>query len=108
MLFAFVLAALTVAGWAMTPKLRKTTTNQALGWVFHILGVTSVYMLAVLVMLYSKISPTTLSYYYDCLIIIGGASAIFIGFKIFLRWRSETKLKKAASPGLPQPATPAD
>ena len=91
MLFAFVLAVLTVAGWAMTPKLRKITANQALGWVFHGLGVAGVYMLAALVILYSDISMTTLSYYYNCLIVVGGATAIFIGLKIFLNRRIEVK-----------------
>ncbi len=91
MLFAFVLAVLTVAGWAMTPKLRKLTANQALGWVFHGLGVASVYMLAALVMSYSDISMTTLSYYYNCLIVVGGATAIFIGFKVLSNRRVETK-----------------
>ena len=98
MLFAFVLAVFTVAGWAMTPKLRKFTTNQALGWTFHCLGIASVYMSAVLVMLYSDISLTTLSYYYDCLIVVGGSTAIFIGFKIFLNRKVEAKqLEVAAS-----------
>ncbi len=97
MLFAFVLAVLTVAGWAMTPRLRKFTANQALGWVFHGLGIASVYMLAALVMLYSNISVTTLSYYYDCLIVVGGAAAIFIGFKILLNRRVEAKRLEAAA-----------
>ena len=76
------------------------TTNKALGWVFHGLGlgIANVYMLAALVMLYSDISVTTLSYYYDCLIVIGGATAISIGFKIFLNRKVEAKqLDVAAS-----------
>jgi len=66
--------------------------------VFHGLGIANVYMLAALVMLYSDISVTTLSYYYDCLIVIGGATAISIGFKIFLNRKVEAKqLEVAAS-----------
>jgi len=98
MLFAFVLAVFTIAGWAMTPKLRKFTANQALGWVFHGLGIASVYMLATLVMLYSEISVTTLSYYYGCLIAVGGTTAIFLGVKIFLNRKVEAKRFGVATP----------
>ncbi|OUR89674.1 hypothetical protein A9Q81_21100 [Gammaproteobacteria bacterium 42_54_T18] len=91
MLFAFVLAVFTVAGWAMTPKLRKLTANHALGWMFHCLGIAGVYMLAALVMLYSDISVATLSYYYGCLIVVGGATVIILGSKIYLNRKVEAK-----------------
>lgn len=98
MLFAFVLAIFTVAGWTMTPMLRRLTANQALGWVFHCLGIVGVYMLTAMVMLYSDMSVTTLSYYYTCLAVIGGATVIFLGFKIFLNRKIATKRLGVVAP----------
>lgn len=91
MLFAFVLAVFTVAGWVMTPKLRKLSENQVLGWTFHILGIVGVYMLAATVMLYSDISVATLSYYYVCLGVVGGVATISIGLRIFLNRNVKAK-----------------
>ena len=92
MLFALVLAVLTVAGWTMTPKLRKLTTNQALGWLFHTLGMVGVYALAGGVMATFAVTSETLALYYNCLYVVGGTTAIFVAIKVFLGYRAKTEI----------------